>query len=83
MYKLEVGFKMYAVHRAVQSNLTRTSKFSAISYFFVAREGEIPEKSMMSVIRANRFNWPKEKSLEMGGSARMSEIAMGKLMADK
>jgi hypothetical protein len=49
-------------------------------FYFAARSGEVGQKSMMSVIRANRFNWPKEKSLEMGGSARMSEIAMGKLM---
>ncbi|GAU91528.1 hypothetical protein RvY_03764 [Ramazzottius varieornatus] len=39
-----------------------------------------PEKVPMSVIRLNRFNWPRQASLDMAGSARIDELAMSKMM---
>lgn len=50
--------------------------------FIAARMGDIgkPEKVPMSVIRLNRFNWPRQASLDMAGSARIDELAMSKMM---
>jgi hypothetical protein len=39
------------------------------------------QRSMMSQVRANKFNWPKDKSTEMGKAATISEVAMGKIMS--
>ena len=51
-------------------------------FFSTARMGDIgkQEKTPMSVIRLNRFNWPRQASLDMAGSARIDELAMQKMM---